>query len=225
VIEQKGHYLGKDAWTENRDEALHLITDKNGLAQYDGLALGTYNLIEVKAPEGYDLLTEKIPFEISENSPAQLTTLNIENSLSETPVIDQKGSIRIIKVDSEHTEHRLAGAEFILKREGLYYTSDATFSRDINQALRFKTNRYGEVVIKDLPYGPYEIIEVKAPKDYRMLDDAVVVTLDEQEVSVLIKNSSIPISSIPPTGQGNAFIVVAGILVLLGLLIKLWKNK
>ena len=63
------------SWVD-KDSATVVITDKNGEASFDGLEDGTYELIEVEAPSGYNLVTEPIEVTIAGN-PADTTTLQV----------------------------------------------------------------------------------------------------------------------------------------------------
>ncbi len=51
---------GKVTWVEAEEDATVAATDENGAAGFLGLANGTYELKEIKAPDGYNLLTETV---------------------------------------------------------------------------------------------------------------------------------------------------------------------
>lgn len=74
VLNEKGDYLSQDTtgftWTNTgiNHNVLKLISDKNGQFEIRGLAYGTYQLREIKAPIGYVLSKEKIFFKVSETS-------------------------------------------------------------------------------------------------------------------------------------------------------------
>lgn len=74
ILNEKGDYLSQEktgfAWTNKvtNQNVLKLISDKNGQFEIRGLAYGTYQLEEIKAPIGYVLSKEKISFKVSETS-------------------------------------------------------------------------------------------------------------------------------------------------------------
>lgn len=68
----KGNYLIENnksfQWDSNKSNAYQLISDKNGDFSIKGLEYGSYKLVEIKAPDGYKLLDEEIPFSIESGS-------------------------------------------------------------------------------------------------------------------------------------------------------------
>lgn len=74
-----GSYVTVDAngkvtgWVASQDDASVLTSDATGIFKVIGLDDGTYNLIETKAPEGYNLLADPIEIVI------EATTVNNQN--------------------------------------------------------------------------------------------------------------------------------------------------
>lgn len=56
---------GKVTWVEAQSDATEYTTNENGIVEFNGLADGTYSLVETAAPEGYNLLTEAVPVTVS----------------------------------------------------------------------------------------------------------------------------------------------------------------
>lgn len=58
-------------WSDQKDKAVIYTSNEKGQFEVTGLAEGTYYLEEVKAPEGYALRSDKIPFNVNKNSYTQ----------------------------------------------------------------------------------------------------------------------------------------------------------
>ena len=64
-------------FTETVSEA---TTEEDGVIRMYGLAYGTYYIVETKAPEHYNLLTEPVTVEIDSNSHLEEATVHIYNT-------------------------------------------------------------------------------------------------------------------------------------------------
>lgn len=51
-------------WVQTEEEATKLITDSTGIITFKGIENGTYNLIELEAPAGYNKLTDPVTVKI-----------------------------------------------------------------------------------------------------------------------------------------------------------------
>ena len=64
------------SWVDNIDAATKVTTNANGAASFDGLANGTYYLVETKAPAGYNPLTAPVPVTVAGSS-TDITKLSV----------------------------------------------------------------------------------------------------------------------------------------------------
>ncbi len=146
-----------------------LVTDEDGKAFLGNLPLGTYKVIETKAPEGY-----------VRNEAAQIITFDYADQ--DTPVIEQtaifenerqKVEIAAVKKDADNGAV-LEGAVF-----GLYTKTDIIAKEEVivkadtllEEAV---TQEDGRAVFEtDVPFGEYYIREQKAPEGYVSCDDAM----------------------------------------------------
>ncbi|WP_088293840.1 VaFE repeat-containing surface-anchored protein [Bacillus mycoides] len=145
-------------FTEDGKEVKKVVTKENGIANVDGLTYGKYYFLETKTPNGYIGNKTKYPFEIKEHN--KTLTFTVENT-------EVKGSVKLLKVDNEDISEKLEGAVFELK--------DAS-GKVIGE---YKTDKNGEVNVKDLAYGKYSFIEKASPNGYVLITEPIVFEIKE----------------------------------------------
>ncbi|HFR3663657.1 TPA: SpaH/EbpB family LPXTG-anchored major pilin [Streptococcus suis] len=83
-------------WVSEEGQAFKFISSKDGKFEVKGLKEGTYFLKETKAPEGYALPSDKIPFQVSQGSwgaGEEVTTNNFQQVKNKKITIPQTGGI------------------------------------------------------------------------------------------------------------------------------------
>lgn len=78
------------AWTSDKDQATHIVTTSTGKITIKGLDADTYQLIEVKAPNGYNLLTSPVTVVIAEGGSVTVGTNT--TAVNEVQVQNQSGT-------------------------------------------------------------------------------------------------------------------------------------
>ena len=118
-------------------------TNSQGIAIFDNVKQGDYQVVEVKAPEGYNLAkNQNIVVEAEKTNTVKVVDTKI------------KGSIEITKVDSKDAKKVLAGTEFTI------------FDSNKKEVAKAVTGKDGKVVFNNLAYGNYYYQETKAPEGY-----------------------------------------------------------
>ncbi|MGE6589646.1 VaFE repeat-containing surface-anchored protein [Bacillus mycoides] len=145
-------------FTEDGKEVKKVVTKENGIANVDGLTYGKYYFLETKTPNGFIGNKTKYPFEIKEHN--KTLTFTVENT-------EVKGSVKLLKVDNEDISKKLEGAVFELK--------DAS-EKVIGE---YKTDKNGEVNVKDLAYGKYSFVEKASPNGYVLITEPIVFEIKE----------------------------------------------
>ena len=125
-----------------------LITDASGKIAVSDLTPGNYQLVETKAPTGYELDSTPIKFEVKKGQ-TEAVQLAMTNELS-------KGGFVLTKTDNQSGEV-LQGAVFELQdAEGKVIESGLT------------TDVSGKLAIDQLKPGNYQLVETKAPTGYEL---------------------------------------------------------
>ncbi|PAF18659.1 SpaA isopeptide-forming pilin-related protein [Terribacillus saccharophilus] len=151
-------------------------TDETGKIQFKDLLPGDYEIVEIKAPFGYDLNAAPIPVTV-ERSQEQLLAVQQVDELT-------TGSVLLKKVDSKENTIGLAGAVFELQDET---------GKTIREGLI--TDENGELSITDLKPGDYQLVETQAPADYKLNDTPIIFTIEKgQQITptVEVENTLTP---------------------------------
>lgn len=153
-----------------------VTTDENGEAFLSDLPLGSYQVKEVTAPEGFVL-----------NEEVQTVTFTYKDQ--DTPVIEQeaifqndrqKVEVSVVKKDAE-TQTAVAGAVFgLYAKEDILAHGKVIVEADqlIGKALSDENGK--AVFMNDLPFGTYYIREESAPDGYVSSDKVIEVTAEYQ---------------------------------------------
>ncbi|MGE7889304.1 SpaA isopeptide-forming pilin-related protein, partial [Bacillus cereus] len=158
-----------DAVFEIQDKAGQVVakitTDKKGHAQITNLSVGTYKLVEVKAPKGYKQLVDPITFQIEKGMTKSLA-LTVENEMLD------KGNVEITKVDKD-SQKVLEGVVFEVQDEKGKVVTTVT------------TDKEGKANVSDLSVGKYKLVEVESLPGYKKLAKPVSFEIKKGMTEVL----------------------------------------
>ncbi|WP_161520130.1 SpaA isopeptide-forming pilin-related protein, partial [Bacillus cereus] len=158
-----------DAVFEIQDAAGQVVakitTDKKGQAQVTNLSVGTYKLVEVKAPKGYKQLVDPIAFQIEKGMTKSLA-LTVENEMLE------KGNVEVTKVDKD-SQKVLEGVVFEVQDEQGKVVTEVT------------TDKEGKANVSDLSVGKYKLVETKSLPGYKKLTEPVSFEIKKGMTKVL----------------------------------------
>ncbi|MEG0079562.1 SpaA isopeptide-forming pilin-related protein [Enterococcus sp.] len=143
-------------------------TDETGNLTFSGLAYGEYEILETKAPNGYQLSPMVHEVTINEDKPT--LSLTLENQ--KEPVAHV--GIEIHKEDAENQEE-LAGAVF-----GLRGLREHEFTKE-------ETNAAGNAEFEDLVPGYYELVELTSPEGYEIDPHPQIIYVDGQNKKEVIE--------------------------------------
>ncbi|MGM1048312.1 MAG: collagen binding domain-containing protein [Bacillota bacterium] len=166
----EGHVLKRD-----------LITDQDGKLFVDQLKAGSYQFVEMKAPEGYVLNVEPLKFEIENDSKVQVV---FKNKL-------ETGSVKLTKIEQGRPSIKLSGAEFRI----LDANKVPVKNREGKEIAGLTTDSKGELQIPELRPGKYYVEETRAPYGYSIKDKLTEIeVIGGKETVVTVENIRIPVT-------------------------------
>ncbi|MDO5434464.1 SpaA isopeptide-forming pilin-related protein [Eubacterium sp.] len=147
--------------TDEENKLIAEITsDKDGKIHYEGLAPGSYELVEVESLEGYILNTEPIAFNIEASAEGRPQVLNLG------AFVNYQGSIALIK--ENEGGRGLDGVQFELRKLDEQNRLIATLLSD----------KDGKIIYSGLAPGQYELTEIKAQDSYILNTEPIAFTID-----------------------------------------------
>ena len=165
--------------TATNEKITEITTGSDGMVSYE-LTAESYYLRELKAPDGYVLSADKVPFTVKSGETTELTVTNMPEKTENT------GTLLIIK-KAEKTGKPLSGAVF-----GVY---DASTDEKVAEI----TTGGDGMVSYELPAGDYYLRELKAPDGYA-LEKAKILFSIKSEVTVKIEVTNMLADINPVTG-------------------------
>lgn len=170
-------------------------TDKDGKVSIDDLAIGKYYIIEKEATTGYVITDEKVYFEIKDDGEI------IKAEMKNKPLM---GSLEFTKVDFS-------------TGEVLPDTLIEIYNENNELVFSGRTNEEGKIVINELRYGKYYILEKEAPEGYELNDEKMwfEITEDGQIVKSKMKDHK-KVIEVPNTLSESYLNLIAGTIVLTG---------
>lgn len=119
---------------------------------------------------------------------------NIQGNRPENQQEEEKGKIKIIKVEQGRPDIKIAGAVFLITK----------VDGSSTEPIRLTTDQNGEVTSPDLVAGEYKIKEIHVPAGYLLNSQTITITVTAGDtVECTISNRKVP--PIPSTGiSGDA---------------------
>ena len=184
-----------EVYTENDELIYSGITDENGKITIEDLFVGKFYIVETEPATGYKLSDEKVYFEVKENGEivkAEMTNEKITGSL-------------------EFTKEDLSTGEALPNTLIEVYnaeTDELVFSG--------RTDENGKIIIENLEYGKYYILEKEAPEGYKLNPDRMYFEIleDGQVIKSVMKDE---IVDVPNTGINDYHIIdIIGLAFIIG---------
>ena len=182
----------------NEDGSIkNTATTKDGIATFTNLPYDTYKLVEIEAHKDYllDPVEKTIVLDSETGVNGAIQKLTVENSKTNR-------SVTLTKYNSNKSL-KLKGAIFELKKATTDVDKDGNPLFDIVTGIdleKLTTDDNGEISLKDLPVGQYQLIETKAPAGYKLDKTPVAFEIiEKQEETITLEKTNARIS----TGGGG----------------------
>ena len=159
------------------------VTDELGIIMMPSvLRVGTYELVEVEALEGYSIMNP-IEFTITSQTPVlevegvgRVYVINAENDRI-------KSNLVLTKIDSE-TKEPLSDTEFEIESLKGFM---------VGEKFTGKTDENGKLVLKDLEYGKYKVTETKSKHGYVLNEEVKYFEITENGKNIELTFENKPV--------------------------------
>jgi len=192
--------LNGNSYDENGSSRV-LYTDENGEIVVDNLPIGDYIFREVEPLSGYVVKSTDTSFKIVDGKEISLKVVNEKTST---------GKKLFVKTSSGKKRVFLEGAVFkVMTKENDKFVPVQKDGKDYELV----SDKNGTFVAEDLPFGTYYLVEVKAPKGYKLLSDSIEFTIDENSKTneaKVIENKPFEEGDIPKTGDVIFLVLTIG---------------
>ena len=181
-----------EIYTENDELIYEGITDEEGKIKIEKLPMGKYYIIETEAATGYRLSEEKVLFEVKENG--EIVKANMTNE-------KKKGTLEFTKQDFSTSET-------------LPNTLIEIYNDDDELVFSGRTDENGKIIIEELEYGKYYILEKEAPEGYYLNEEKMYFEiLEDGEIVKCTMTDEKVIVDVPNTEENNYIIPISLILM------------
>lgn len=152
------------------DEITFEMTDKLQKASVEHLALGKYYWKETKAPEGYQIDNTKHEFEITYKD-QDTKVIATESTSKENVVKFTLDGFKYVESKTGSTKSGYNGIEFKLTP-----INDTKGEAITTKTITNEDGYDGYFAFEGIPYGDYELEEVKAPEGYQIIKPLTITS-------------------------------------------------
>ncbi len=194
-----------EVYNENEELIFTGETDKDGKIIIDNLVIGKYYIVEKESATGYILSDKKVYFEIKDNG--EIVKANMTNEKI-------TGKLEFTKVD-------LVDGTPIPNVEIAIYDE---FDEEVFCGI---TDSKGQIIINELEYGKYYIVEKETATGYILSDEKVFFEIKEDGEIVKAKMTNEKIVEVPNTNlnDSKALNLVGGIFFILGVVYLIYDSR